>query len=128
MEVGMRVARFSGGVAVVVIALSAAPSAWAAFNDTRGEQWRSQCTAGQSKYTCCKNAELDCIDDCGALQSCKSGCSSSYSACVKGLVVGPQGVTPDLSGGAVLDPGTSTPPTRMPVFRPGGAIQKFQQQ
>ena len=46
MEVGMRVARFSGGVAVVVIALSAAPSAWAAFNDTRGEQWRSQGTAG----------------------------------------------------------------------------------
>jgi hypothetical protein len=110
--------RLSCGLAAILVAVSAG-SGWAKpFKEARGEQWRAQCQAGQSKYTCCKNAELGCIADCGALQQCKNDCSASYSACVKAMTVRPDTLSPVITGeGAVLDPGPSggSPSPRAPA-------------
>lgn len=113
--------------AVVVSAIGYDASAWAAFNDTRGESWRAACIAGQSKYTCCKNSEQACRDDCGALEQCKRDCSSSYSACTRAIRAGSEGVVaPGLTGGgAVLDPGSRGSKSGGKVFQKapvGGAL------
>lgn len=105
----MALIRVSCRLVLVLLAMTISTAAPAAFNDTRGANWRAQCSAGQSKYSCCKTAEQSCRDDCGTLEQCKRDCSSSYSACTRGMVA-PQGgvVAPGLSGGrAVLDPGST---------------------